>query len=169
MPTSVASGVLALRRGKAIGDSEVTAAERFARDYVWGVLGVRDPIEGPGGSSDPHNAQLARAEAIHCHRAVVELLGSAMTGWLLCFVVADWTFTAMAERFMPGRAHGRIEMRGRLTTLLTLLSQVYAAIDQRAKRADVPEGVCRTRRQKTPATGDEKSTRILNDVHSVHT
>jgi hypothetical protein len=137
MPTQVASGVLALRKAKSIGDCDVTAAERFGRDYLFGIEGVRDPPEGGGSSGgNVHDVQIARAFAITCHRAVANVIGGLMTQWLISFLVLDLSFAAMAARFMPSRSRGCDEMKGRLTTLLMILSGVYASIDGGKRRVD---------------------------------
>jgi hypothetical protein len=131
MPTSVASGVQTLRRAKCIDDAEVTAAERFSKDWLFAIEGVRDPLQSPGGGAgNPHDVQIARAAAMTCHRVIADAIGAAMTERLVKFVVLDFTFVAMAALFTPGRANGRIEMRGSMATLLVLLSRQYAALDQ---------------------------------------
>jgi hypothetical protein len=131
-PTSVASGVQALRKAKCIGDAEVTAAERFHRDYVFGVEGVRDPLRGGlAGAGDLHDVMLARAAAITAHREIADVIGPKLTAWLVALIVSDLSFVAMQTRFMPGPLAGRIEMKGRMTTVLLLLSRLYAAIDRR--------------------------------------
>jgi len=133
-PTKVASGVWTLRRANSIGDAELMAAERFRRDYVFGVEGVRDPLVGRCGAHDPHDAQIARSEAITRHREIADVIGRRMTSWLVALVVQDLTFVAMQALFMSGPAGGYIEMKGRMTTILILLSRMYAAIDKRARR-----------------------------------
>lgn len=133
-PTSVASGLACLRRSHAIGDAEVAAGERFQRDWVWGIEGVRDAVEGPGGSSDAHDAQLARCEAVSCVRAVEDVIGSGLVAWLVQFLVNDLSFTAMASKFLSGRANGRIEMRGRVAAILTVLSETYRGLDARRRQ-----------------------------------
>ena len=139
MPTSVASGVALLARSKAIGDSEVIAADRFNRDYIYGIEGVRDPLGAGGrsGASDAHNGQFARAAAVGRYREIADTIGPLMTSWLVSFVVFDLSFCAMQAQFMPGPLAGRTEMRGRMTTVLILLSRLYAAIDRR-RRKDHP-------------------------------
>jgi hypothetical protein len=145
-PTTVASGVQALRHARAIDDSEVTAAGRFFADYIFGVEGVRDPagfvlargaVDAFGTSATLHGVQLARAAAITRHRAIANAIGPMMTVWLVDFVVLELSFVAMQKLHMPGSLNGRLDMRGRLTAILLLLSRLYAAIDGRGKR-DAP-------------------------------
>jgi hypothetical protein len=132
MATRVCSGVDLLRRSREIGDAEEIAAERFYVDYVSGILGVRETESiGDSGSADFHTAQLAQCAAVTRHRAVAELIGAGMTMWMVAFIVDDLSFTAMADRFMPGRADGRRDMRARLLTLLMLLPGLYAGIDRK--------------------------------------
>lgn len=133
MPTSVASGVLALRRLDCIGDSEVEAARRFGEDYIRGVLGVREPsLALRSGSADAHDVAIGRAAAVTRHRAIADVIGPAMTSWLVSFVVMDLSFVAMSDRYWPGE-RGRKEMRGGMRTLLVLLSRLYAAGDRRRR------------------------------------
>jgi hypothetical protein len=133
-PTTIASGVQALQRSGAIGNAEVTAAERFQRDYTFGIEGVRDPaVGGRARSSDAHDAQIARAEALTRHREIADVIGEGMTQWLIGLVVLDLSFEVLAVRYMR-KADKRTEMRGRLTTLLIIVTQQYAAIDRRKKR-----------------------------------
>lgn len=155
MPGRVADHVLALRAtfvpavgGEApeplIGNREVEAAERFRRDYIRGVEGVREvPPYNPdkplrSGSADAHDVQIARAMAVGRHRAIAELLGSRMTAWLIAFLVEDLSYVAMADRYWPTR-DGRKQMQGAMVTMLRLLSRLYAALDrQRAKPRAAP-------------------------------
>jgi len=134
VPELVANGVWALREGDDIGDPEVVAAERFRADYTFGVEGVRDPIAGRCGGHDPHDAQIARSEAITRYREITDAIGPRLSAWLVSLVVMDWSFAAMQRAYMPGPLGARIEMRGRCTTVLILLSRMYAAIDKRAQR-----------------------------------
>jgi len=136
MPTSVNSGVACLRKAGLIGDAEVTAAERWLRDYVCGVLGGRDPEAdraGPAPAADLHARELARSAAVTRCGEIAEVLGPAMERWLIAFLARDLSFSAMADAFLPGRAAGRIEMTGRMTVLLMCLAGLYASIDRRRR------------------------------------
>ena len=134
MPTSVASGVQLLRHAGCIGDAELDSAERFSRDYLLGVEGVRQPSGAMrSGSADAHDVALARAVSITRHRAIAEVLGPRMTQWLVSFLVLDFTFVAMSDAYWPGQ-RGREEMRGGMVTLLVLLSRLYAALDRKRPR-----------------------------------
>ena len=140
MPSTVASGVQALRNGNAIDDAEVEAARRFVDDYLRGIEGVREakPNSNPDipqriGRIDAHDIAIARAMAAGRHRDIAELLGQRMTGWLVAFLIEELTFTALADRYWPGD-EGRKEMRGAMATMLLLLSRLYMALDRRKKR-----------------------------------
>jgi hypothetical protein len=131
MPSCVASGVWLLRHADppAIGDAEVVAADRFRVDYIRGVEGVREPsLAQRSGSADHHDIQIMRADAVTRHREISEVIGPRMTAWLVDFLVADLSFSAMGARYWPGDA-GRKAMRGSMATMLLLLSRLYAAGD----------------------------------------
>jgi hypothetical protein len=137
MASKVASGVWTLRQSTppAIGDAEVVAAERFRKDYVLGIEGVRQPsLALRSGSADFHDVQILRADAVTRHREIADVLGPRMTAWLVDFVVFDLSLRAMQKRYLPGPQYWRTEMRGRLTVVLIVLSQLYAAIDQRKRK-----------------------------------
>lgn len=131
-PDRVASGVATLRKSELIGDAEVAAAERWTKDYICGIEGVRDsdPVM-RAKKSDMHDAMLARADAIARHRAIAEIIGAGRTQWLCAFLAEELSFVAMAARYLPGRTSGRTEMIGHLATLMTVLTGLYALIDRK--------------------------------------
>lgn len=133
MATRVCSGVETLRRSNAIGDADEFAAERWYTDYVSGIEGVRPDTVGDSGAGDFHTALLARSAAISRHRAIADVIGAGMTLWLVSFLVDDLSFSAMSTRYTPGRSAGRVEMVGRLTMLLQLLTGLYASLDRSRK------------------------------------
>lgn len=131
-PDRVASGIATLRKNKLIGDADVTSAKRWTRDYICGIEGVRDsePVM-RAKKSDVHDAMLARADAITRHREIAEIIGAGRTQWLNAFLAEELSFVAMAARFLPDRTSGRTEMIGHLSTLLTVLTGLYATIDRK--------------------------------------
>jgi hypothetical protein len=136
-PDRIASGVSTLRKSDLIGDADVTSAERWIRDYVCGIEGVRDSAYFCASKSDAHDALLARSKAVTRHREISCIIGDARTRWANAFLVEDLSFSAMAERFLPGRTSGRTEMIGHLATLLSVMTGLYAAIDRQAPK---PQG-----------------------------
>lgn len=136
MPSGVMHGVQMLLHADPplIGEAEERAANRFCEDYLVGILGARIPSTAlRSGSADAHDVAIARAVALTRHNEMAETLGRRITGWLVDFVVNDFSFVAMSDKYWPGE-QGRKEMRGAMVTLLTLLSHLYAALDRRRKK-----------------------------------
>jgi hypothetical protein len=126
-------GIDRLRTCGDIGDAEVVAADRFYRDYVYGVVGARDPEQRSQGGGDAHTTAMARARAVAAYNEVVRRLDPRLLDRLHRFVVDENSISAMAEHYLPNRAStsARLNIGGQLATALMELAYIYTQIDGR--------------------------------------
>ena len=119
--------------GTGDADSAATsAAERWYRDYVMGVIGARDPeARGSGRAPDIHASMLARAAAISRCRTVREGLGLCSEVRLKLLLVDELSFSVIAEKLLPGDTNGRKKIAAQMSFLLEQLAEQYALIDRR--------------------------------------
>lgn len=118
-----------------IGDVDkatTSAAERWYRDYVMGVIGARDPeARGSGRAPDIHASMLARAAAIARCRTVREGLGLCSEIRLKLLLVDELSFSMIAEKLLPGDTNGRKKIAAQMALLLEQLAEQYMSIDRR--------------------------------------
>ncbi|WP_428393545.1 hypothetical protein [Lichenicoccus sp.] len=127
--------VAALLRSGEIDGSHVAAAERWYRDYVLGVEGVRDPdAKRTGKAPDIHAGMLSRVAACERHRGVRGALGFCAEVRLRLMLLDELSFSAMAQRLMPKDGNGRKKVAAQMAFLLEQLAEHYQAIDQRRTR-----------------------------------
>jgi hypothetical protein len=136
----IANAVTALYQAKPprISQAEKNAADRFADDYVLGILGVTDH-ERARGRCDPaslHIVQLARCRAVTSHNAIAALLGRNMTALAIAFIVDDVSYRAMDRRLNAEGDH-RKEIAGQLLALLQVMPGLYLDLDHRHGRTPV--------------------------------
>lgn len=94
--TRIRTGVMALRQSGKIGPAEVIAAERWYRDYAFGLCGARESgASGSGGGSDGFSA--ARVDAITRYNRAKAALGTAGDALLRAFVADGVSLTRTAE------------------------------------------------------------------------
>ena len=127
--------IVALQRSGEIDGSHVSAAERWYRDYVLGVEGVKDPeARRTGKAPDIHAGMLSRVAACERHRGVRNALGFCAEVRLRLMLLDELSFSAMAERLMPKDGNGRKKVAAQMAFLLEQLAEHYQAVDQRPTR-----------------------------------
>ncbi|TLU72692.1 hypothetical protein [Lichenicoccus roseus] len=127
----LAEPMLALQRAGDIQDSHVAAAERWYRDYVFGVEGARDPeARRTGNAPDVHAAMLSRVAACTRHRNVQAALGWCGEIRLRLLLVEELSFSNIAERLMPTDVNGRKKIAAQVVFLLEQLAEHYDNLDQ---------------------------------------
>lgn len=134
----IPSAVAALRRSGKIGDAEVQAADRFAADYAFGIVGARisDPnhtrgTHAPGGVETA--AMVARLDAATRYREAREALGRG--AWLLHAICTDELTIRQCSVILMVREHAASE---RAATLFGVLADHYARKDGAKKGAAAP-------------------------------
>ena len=130
-------GALALlARNGDIDQAQSSAAERWYRDYVMGVIGARDPeARRSGKAPDPHASMLARAAAVARCRSVRDGLGLCGEIRLKLLLIDELSFSSIASRLFPGDVNGRKKVAAQMVFLLEQLAELYLALDRR--RSDV--------------------------------
>ena len=136
----VVSGLATLAKSGDIGQAHSSAAERWYRDYVMGVMGARDPeARRSGKAPDPHAAMLARTAAVGRCRAVRRGLGLCGEIRLKLLLIDEFSFSAIAGKLLPGDVNGRKKIAAQMSFLLEQLAELYAELDrQRAETFRVP-------------------------------
>ncbi|NPD67872.1 hypothetical protein HN018_10885 [Lichenicola cladoniae] len=125
-------GVASLTGSDDVARPTTSAAERWYRDYVMGVIGARDPeARGSGRAPDIHASMLARAAAIARCRTVREGLGLCSEIRLKLLLVDELSFSVIAEKLLPGDSNGRKKIAAQMAFLLEQLAEQYASIDRR--------------------------------------
>lgn len=125
-------GVASLTGAGHVDRATTSAAERWYRDYVMGVIGARDPeARGSGRAPDIHASMLARAAAIARCRTVREGLGLCSEIRLKLLLVDELSFSVIAEKLLPGDTNGRKKIAAQMSFLLEQLAEQYASIDRR--------------------------------------
>ncbi|MBE7209762.1 MAG: hypothetical protein INR65_01970 [Gluconacetobacter diazotrophicus] len=127
----VASGLTTLGAAGDVSAEQATAAERWYRDYVMGVVGARDP-EGKrsGRAPDLHASMLARTAAVGRCRFVREALGLCGEVRLKLLLVEELSFSAIASVLLPNDSNGRKKVAAQFLLLLEQLSEIYAHLDR---------------------------------------
>ena len=129
-------GALApLARNGDIDQAQTSAAERWYRDYVMGVIGARDPeAKRSGKAPDLHASMLARAAAVTRCRAVRNGLGLCGELRLRLLLIDELSFSSIANRLFPGDVNGRKKIAAQMAFLLEQLAELYLALDKRPNR-----------------------------------
>ncbi len=143
----VVGGLATLARAGDIDPAQSSAAERWYRDYVMGVIGARDPeARRSGKAPDIHASMFARTSAVARCRSVREGLGLCGEIRLKLLLVDELSFSAIASKLLPGDVNGRKKVAAQMSFLLEQLTELYGFLDRR--RAD-PSG-----RQSPGVSGD---------------
>lgn len=128
----VTGGLATLARAGDIDPAQSSAAERWYRDYVMGVIGARDPeARRSGKAPDIHASMFARTSAVARCRSVREGLGLCSEIRLKLLLVDELSFSAIASRLLPGDVNGRKKVAAQMTFLLEQLTELYGFLDQR--------------------------------------
>jgi hypothetical protein len=122
----VARPVLALRDSGKIGDAEVTAAERFYRDFALAMFGARDS-ERAGGGGGQQGFSAAVLDAMTGYRRAAQAIGIRSDALLRLVVVEEMSCRALAERMKTTHDH----VSGRIAQVLEVLADHYARADKR--------------------------------------
>ena len=132
----IVTGLTTLAKCGEIDQAQSSAAERWYRDYVMGVVGARDPeARGSGKAPDVHASMLARTAAIGRCRAVRQGLGLCGEIRLKFLLVDELSFSAIAAKLLPGDVNGRKKIAAQVSFLLEQLAELYAELDQQRTRA----------------------------------
>jgi hypothetical protein len=124
----------ALHRAGEIDDAHVGAADRWAADYIFGVMGARDPERKSSGKApDLHAQMLSRSAAVARCRLVRSSLGFCSEVRLKMLLVEELSFSAMAEKLLPGDGNGRKKIAAQATLLLEQLTEFYFHYDRQRK------------------------------------
>ena len=125
----IAPPVAALRRSGKLGDAEVTAAERFYRDYAL-VNGSRDPDRvGGGGGQQGFSAMVLDAQTRY--RQAVRTLGPRASSLLHLVVIEEMSCRAISARM--GSNHE--DVGSRVAAALEVLAAHYETVDRAKRRA----------------------------------
>ena len=128
----VVGALAALARNGDIDQAQSSAAERWYRDYVMGVVGARDPEGGRSGRApDIHASMLARSAAVGRCRVVRNGLGLCGEVRLRLLLIDELSFSAIAAKLLPNDVNGRKKIAAQMALLLEQLSELYAALDRR--------------------------------------
>jgi hypothetical protein len=131
----IVTGVSTLLKCGEIGEVHVTAAFRWYKDYVLGVVGARDPESQSSGSQpDIHAAMLARVDAIARCRHVRHSLGACAEHRLHLLLVDDLSFSAMAIDLNMDSVNGRKKVAAQMAFLLEQLAELYHSADTARRR-----------------------------------
>ena len=132
----IVTGVTTLAKCGDIDQAQSSAAERWYRDYVMGVVGARDPeARSSGKAPDVHASMLARTAAIGRCRAVRQGLGLCGEIRLRLLLVDELSFSAIAAELLPGDVNGRKKIAAQMSFLLEQLAELYAELDRQRMRA----------------------------------
>lgn len=132
----VVGGLATLARAGDIDQAQSSAAERWYRDYVMGVIGARDPeARRSGKAPDIHGSMLARTAAVARCRSVKDGLGLCGEIRLKLLLVDELSFSAIAGKLLPGDINGRKKIAAQMAFLLEQLTEFYAAMDRRRTEA----------------------------------
>ncbi len=136
----IVTGLTTLAKCGEIDQAQSSAAERWYRDYVMGVMGARDPeARSSGKAPDVHASMLARTAAIGRCRAVRQGLGLCGEIRLKLLLVDELSFSAIAAKLLPGDVNGRKKIAAQMSFLLEQLAELYAELDrQRTRVARTP-------------------------------
>jgi len=131
----VIGGLTTLTRNGEIDQAQSSAAERWYRDYVTGVIGARDPdAKRTGRAPDIHAAMLSRSAAVTRCRAVRQALGFCGEVRLKMLLVDELSFSAIAAALLPNDVNGRKKIAAQMVFLLEQLTEHYAAFDDARRR-----------------------------------
>ncbi len=131
----IVTGLTTLAKCGDIDQTQSSAAERWYRDYVMGVVGARDPeTRNSGKAPDVHASMLARTAAIGRCRAVRQGLGLCGEIRLRLLLVDELSFSAIAAKLLPGDVNGRKKIAAQMSFLLEQLSELYAELDRQRTR-----------------------------------
>ena len=136
----VVNGLATLAKSGEIDQAQSSAAERWYRDYVMGVVGARDPeTRRSGRAPDIHAAMLARTAAIGRCRTVRQGLGLCGEVRLKLLLIDELSFSAIATKLLPGDVNGRKKIAAQMSLLLEQLAELYAKLDlQRTQALKAP-------------------------------
>lgn len=134
-------GVLAtLARNGDIDQAQSSAAERWYRDYVMGVMGARDPeAQRSGKAPDIHASMIARTAAVGRCRGVRNGLGLCSEVRLKLLLIDELSFSVIATRLFPGDVNGRKKIAAQMAFLLEQLAELYRTLDQRPHSSAISE------------------------------
>ncbi len=128
----VVNALATLAKNGDIDQAQSSAAERWYRDYVMGVIGARDPeAQRSGKAPDIHASMLARTAAVGRCRSVRNGLGLCSEIRLKLLLIDELSFSAIAARLFPGDVNGRKKIAAQMAFLLEQLAELYRALDQR--------------------------------------
>ena len=131
----IVGALAALARSGDIDQAQSSAAERWYRDYVMGVVGARDPEGGRSGRApDIHASMLARSAAVGRCRMVRNGLGFCGEVRLRLLLIDELSFSAIAAKLLPDDVNGRKKIAAQMALLLEQLSELYMTLDQRLGR-----------------------------------
>ena len=131
----VTGALAALARHGDIDQAQSSAAERWYRDYVMGVIGAHDPeSQRSGKASDIHTSMLARTAAVGRCRVVRNGLGLCGEVRLKLLLIDEFSFSVIAAKLLPNDINGRKKIAAQMTLLLEQLSELYATLDRRLDR-----------------------------------
>ena len=131
----VVGALVSLARNGDIDQAQSSAAERWYRDYVMGVVGARDPeARRSGKAPDIHAAMLARAAAVARCRSVRNGLGLCGEIRLRLLLVDELSFSSIAGKLFPGDVNGRKKVAAQMAFLLEQLAALYATLAKRPSR-----------------------------------
>ncbi|NPD67279.1 hypothetical protein HN018_06790 [Lichenicola cladoniae] len=126
--TRVARGVATLQRSGKIDSEEVKAAERYTREYEYGMSRMRLASLESGRGGTGGNAQGvsdAQLDAQTSVRLVRQALGAEAEARLRLLLIEDVSFAKMAEALVPASKKGDEEMKAQAAILLTVLAAHY--------------------------------------------
>ncbi len=131
----IVTGLTTLARNGDIDQAQSSAAERWYRDYVLGVVGARDPeARRSGKAPDVHAAMLARTAAVGRCRAVRQGLGLCGEIRLKLLLIDELSFSAIASTLLPGDVNGRKKIAAQMSFLLEQLAELYVELDLQRTR-----------------------------------
>lgn len=129
----VVGALATLAKNGDIDQSQSSAAERWYRDYVMGIVGARDPeTRGSGKAPDLHASMLARTAAIGRCRTVRNGLGLCGEIRLKLLLIDELSFSAIAIKLFPTDVNGRKKVAAQVVFLLEQLAELYAIMDKRS-------------------------------------
>ena len=128
--TRIARGVAALERSNEIGTAEVVAANRYTREYEFGMARMRlvslEATRG-GTGGEPTGITEAQLDAQTSVRLVRQALGVHAEMRLRLLLIEDVSFVRMAEILMPDHKKGDEKLKAQAALLLHQLAEHYRA------------------------------------------
>ncbi|MFB9916322.1 hypothetical protein [Gluconobacter kanchanaburiensis] len=125
-----------------IGDDELSAADRWYREYVFASLGVIENSRSDGRvreRGDIHTWMMGRGECSARITRIRDMLGLCVHVRLEMLLAREMSFSAMARHLYPALSEGRARMKvsAQCALVLEQLAHVYEVLSQDKTRKKI--------------------------------